>query len=108
MNSIVNIIHDIEKQPGLYLTANSINLLNSFLCGFIMRDPETITDIQLMAQFQQWIELKYDKAGSNSWIKIILFYSHDEFDALDNFFKNFNSFLSEKNISNYNLVHTRG
>ncbi len=108
MNSIVNIIHEIEKQPGLYLTGNSINLLNSFLSGFILRDPLTITDIHLMAQFQQWVEIKYDKMGSHSWVKIILFYSYDEFDALDNFFKNFNSFLAEKNTSSFNSVQTHG
>ena len=107
MDSVVDIIRVIQQQPGLYLTGNSINLLNAFLSGYIIRDPSSICDIQVMAQFQKWIEEKYDKIGSHSWVKIILFYSHDEFDALDNFFKDFNRFMSERNMANSNVLLSR-
>lgn len=108
MDSLVNIIKIVEKQPGIYLTGNSINLLNAFLSGYIIREPETISDIHIMSQFQEWIERKYDKIGSNSWVKIILFYSVDEFEALDNFFKYFNIFLSEIKISDTSKNYRNG
>ena len=51
--------------------------------------------------FQSWIENKFKMRGTHSWAKIILFYSMDEKDALDNFFKLFEEFLTEmKNSAN--------
>lgn len=77
----------------MYLTSYSIISLKSFLDGWYQRDANTIVDNDLMDGFQEWVEKKYNVNTSQSWSHIILFYSQDEYDALDRFFELFDSWL---------------
>lgn len=82
----------------MYIGRNSISCLYAFLAGWFYHNEEIIIDGNLMEEFQKWIADKYNVVSSQSWDRIILFYSQDECDALVEFFKLFNKFLEEKNI----------
>jgi hypothetical protein len=94
-NSIVEHILKIRQRTVMYIGQKSIYCLKAYLDGWCFRDYESITDIGILIKFQEWIEDKYDKKNSHSWCGIILLFSNDEHDALDNFFKDFNEFLIE-------------
>jgi hypothetical protein len=94
MNSVIDLIHLIQKKPAMYLGKRSISCLKSFLDGWFLRNPEAVTDGETMSYFQEWIEKKYKVSTSHSWCDVILFYSLDESDALENFFQYFNEYLT--------------
>ncbi|WP_216670295.1 hypothetical protein [Microcoleus asticus] len=48
---------------------------------------------QEFAEFQDWIEKQFNQPSTQSWARIILFYSEDESQALDTFFEPFEDFL---------------
>ena len=96
MNSIVELIQEIEKRPAMYLTRNYISCLKAYLDGWYQRDIDNVPDIKAMSDFQIFIEKKYKSETSHSWCDIILFYSQDETDALRNFFKEFDDFLTAR------------
>jgi len=95
MNSIVDLIYLIKPRPVFYLKGNSINLLDAYISGWIYRSPQDINDINIMLEFQGWVEKRYSQNISQSWAKIILFHSTDEYEALNNFFYDFDLFLKE-------------
>lgn len=79
----------------MYIGRNSISSLKAFLDGWYLRSPDTISDIEVMGEFQDWVCKKY-KIDTHSWDHILLFYSFDEYNALQEFFKQFELFLSER------------
>lgn len=44
-----------------------------------------ITDKFILDEFQQWIQARYKISSSQSWERVVLFYSTDYFEALGNF-----------------------
>ncbi|WES68093.1 hypothetical protein [Superficieibacter sp. HKU1] len=89
MNDIVKLINMIEKKPALYLSRHTISSLKAFLDGWQMRDPTGVTNMEVFAKFQYYIEDYYEVKG-HSWDKIILLFSQDENDALNTFFARYN------------------
>ena len=89
MNNLIELIGLIEKRPAFYLGRNTISTLRAFLDGWVMREPSTVIDSNVLNDFQQYIEEYYSIRG-HSWDKIILLFSQDEADALDTFFIRFN------------------
>ncbi|MGY5958889.1 hypothetical protein ACUY4R_002619 [Kosakonia sp. BK9b] len=89
MNDIIKLIDMIEKRPALYLSRHTISALKAFLDGWQMREPTGIVNIETLVNFQSYIEEYYEVTG-HSWDKIILLFSQDEHDALNNFFKRYN------------------
>lgn len=82
----------------MYIGSNSISALKAFIDGWYFRDPGSVTDIQLINNFQEWIEAKYKVVSTQSWARILLFYSVDENAALQLFFKEFELFLSKRKL----------
>ena len=97
MTSIINLIKEIEKRPALYISKNYISCLKAFLDGWAYEKSD-IEDFEIMISFQQWVQDKYRVYSSHSLFEIILFYSTDEAEALENFFHLFNDFLENGNI----------
>lgn len=93
--SILELISQIEKRPSMYIGKNSISCLRAFLDGWTFRSSENISDMDKFNKFQSWIEERYNLPQTQSWDRIILFYSVDESDALQNFFRLHKLFLSE-------------
>jgi hypothetical protein len=92
-NSIKDLILEIKNRPAMYLGRNSIMCFKSFIDGWNYRTPETVADTEIMVEFQEWVEDRFNLHNRHSWDRIILFYSQDDSTALDNFFKLFEEFL---------------
>ncbi|MCC3439960.1 hypothetical protein [Microcoleus sp. PH2017_05_CCC_O_A] len=53
----------------------------------------------LVDGFQEWIQERYQITSTHGWDSIILFFSADEKDALDKFFKLLEEFLDLAKIA---------
>jgi hypothetical protein len=95
MDSTKNLISTIRLRPAVYIGKRSISCLKAFITGWYLRSPDEVGDSDVLDKFQEWIQRKHN-IYSHSWNEIILFYSQDECDALDNFFKEFEIFLLEE------------
>ena len=97
MISFYELITKIQKRPALYLGKESISNLQVFLDGYTFARRELKVPIsneeEDFEDFQEWIEKKYNLQDTQSWTKIILFYSVDERDALERFFELFDEFV---------------
>jgi hypothetical protein len=99
----------------MYLGQPSILHLRTFLAGYFfarhhLGEPETAQEKQF-SNFQAWIQEKFKITSSQSWDKIILFFSQDEHKALEQFFELFDEFsridASGAIPANPQTVHTR-
>jgi hypothetical protein len=98
---LYNLLQRIKQRPGMYLGRCSITRLRSLLDGYGMARmelglPRTDQESKFDG-FQEWIQKKYNITSSHGWDSIILFYSADEKDALNNFFELFEKFLNGQN-----------
>ncbi|KOR34205.1 hypothetical protein AM228_25370 [Planktothricoides sp. SR001] len=111
MLDLYDIIRKIEKRPAMYLGQPSITHLQSFLAGYFfarhqLGEVETEQEKQF-ANFDPWIQEKFKITSSQSWDKIILFFSQDERQALDLFFELFNEFARvDDNVEIPGLTHS--
>ena len=94
-SSVRDLIAEIKSRPTMYLGVRSISCLKAFLDGWYLRYPAGVVDAEIMGKFQNWIENEYDAKGSQSWARIILFHSEDEYDALSKFFIDFDRFTKQ-------------
>ena len=97
---LYEMLQSIKQRPGMYLGRCSITRLRSFLDGYMgarqdLGLPLTEQEREFEG-FQEWIQKKFRITSSQSWAKIILFYSADEREALDKFFDLFEKFLSQE------------
>ncbi|MEH2457011.1 hypothetical protein [Nostoc sp.] len=97
------ILGAIKKRPGMYLGRSSITRLDMLLRGYSLARrevgvPPTEPEREF-EWFQSWIEEKYGINSGQSWSKIILFYSVDEYEALQKFFELFEEYLNRNNSS---------
>jgi hypothetical protein len=96
MLDLYDLIRNIQKRPAMYLGQPSIIHLRTFLAGYFfarhqLGQPETKQE-QHFSGFQAWIQQRFNVASSQSWDKVILFFSQDEQKALDQFFELFDEF----------------
>lgn len=90
---IAELINWIKKRPLVFLTNYSIVELRAFLCGFnhckcvmnLTEHPKCVAGDPMLLQFREWVARKYNIEDQHSWMQIILFFSANEFYALDNF-----------------------
>lgn len=95
--NIIQLISMIEKRPGLYIGQNYISCLKAYLDGWgdaVNKDQSKIF-YEFNSDFHDFIISRYKITGSHSWCDILLFYSSDEYNALNTFFREFNDFLKE-------------
>lgn len=95
MDSIVDLIRTVEKRTTMYIGKNDIYCLQAFIEGWILRNTESISDIEVLNQFQVWIVKKYSINTTQSWASIIAFFAMDYKDEIPLFFDNFNAFIKE-------------
>ena len=90
MLDLYDLLRNIEKRPAMYLGQPSISQLRAFLSGYFLAKKQMGTaesaQEKHFSNFQSWIEQKFSIASSQSWDKIILFFSQDEHKALERFF----------------------
>jgi len=93
MKKIEDIISMLKDKPAMYIGRHSIFCLRAYLSGLLWEN-NSISNLKLIDEFQIYIEKKYKVNTSHSWADIILFFSSDENNALDNFFILFEDFLN--------------
>ncbi|MCL1474659.1 hypothetical protein [Argonema antarcticum] len=97
MISFYDLLQKIKQRPSLYLGNRSINHLQVFLDGYTFARRQLgvpLTEEEReFENFQEWIEQRFNQPSTQSWARIILFYSEDERDALDSFFELFEDFI---------------
>lgn len=100
---LYEMLNRIKQRPGMFLGNCSITRLRAFLDGYMGARADLGLPLTQQEQefnsFQEWIQTRFKITSSQGWERIILFYSSDEKNALNNFFDLFESFVNEKNIS---------
>jgi len=100
---LLDLLQRIKQRPGMYLGKCSITRLRAFLDGYGMARAEL--DVPRSQQehdlngFQEWIQERYQITSTHGWDSIILFFSVDEKDALDKFFKLLEEFMNQAKIA---------
>lgn len=96
---LYNLLARIKKRPGMYLGKVSLTRLKMLLMGYSMSRGELGLQLtqeeKQFAQFQQWIQRKYQINSSQGWETIILSEVEDEKLAFDLFFELFEKFNIE-------------
>lgn len=97
------ILSGIKKRPGMFLGSSSITRLDMLLRGYSLARrevgvPPTEPEREFEG-FQSWVQEKYRIDSGQSWSKIILFYSVDEYEALQKFFELFEEYLNKNKSS---------
>jgi len=97
MSSFYEMLTKIKQRPSMYLGRRSLSHLQVFLDGYSLARREMEVPIteeeREFEEFQEWIERRFDQPSTQSWDRIILFYSEDEREALDRFFELFGEFV---------------
>ncbi|KHG41847.1 MULTISPECIES: hypothetical protein [Aphanizomenon] len=93
----------IKQRPGMFLGQCSITRLRAFLDGYMgsrsdLGLPPTQQELEFN-QFQEWVQRRFKISSSHGWDSIILFYSADERDALNNFFELFEQFCNSESAT---------
>jgi hypothetical protein len=105
-----DLLQRMKQRPGMYLGKCSITRLRAFLDGYETDRAELgfahTEQQQQLDGFQEWIQERYQITSTHGWDSIILFFSVDEKDALDKFFKVLEEFLYQAKIveDKHNLV----
>ncbi|AFZ23136.1 hypothetical protein Cylst_0809 [Cylindrospermum stagnale PCC 7417] len=97
---LYEMLERIKQRPGMFLGNCSITRLRAFLDGYMgsredLGLPATQQELEFN-QFQEWIQTRFKITSSHGWDSIILFYSADERDALNNFFELFDKFRNDQ------------
>ena len=100
--SLERLLDEIHKKPDLYIRARSVVYLRIFLDGFFCALVKTDREIaeQLgtdLRKFQEWVVAKYRVTGNHSWDQVVMFYSCNEIDGFDLFYRLYYEFCSQKN-----------
>ena len=94
-------LNRIKQRPGMYLGQAAITRLRMLLMGYGMSRGELGLQLteeeRQFAQFQQWVQQKYNIDSTQGWDTIILSQVEDEKLALDLFFNLFEQFQQQKN-----------
>jgi hypothetical protein len=93
---VTDLVALIRPRPGMYLGKNNIFCLKAFIDGWYFRDESENTKIELLTEFNFWLQEKYSIHDSRNWDELLFLIFKDEKEALDNFFVLFGDFLVEK------------
>ncbi len=85
----------MKSRAPMYIGTGSILCFKSFIDGWYFRDLESDIKMEVLDDFNHWIQARYELNDTRNWDRIILFYSQDENDALTQFFRLFDIFLEE-------------
>ena len=102
MLDLYDLLRKIQQRSSLYLGKRSLSHLHVFLDGYTFARRQLglplTEEEKKFEEFQEWIENRFNQASTQSWSRIILFYSEDEADALNRFFDLFEEFLNGENL----------
>ena len=102
MLDLYGLLEKIKQRSSLYLGKRSLSHLHVFIDGYTFARRQLgipVTEQETkFEEFQEWIEKRFNQADTQSWSRIILFYSEDEADALKRFFDLFEEFLKSEQL----------
>ena len=103
MRRLYELLPKIKERPGMYIGSANLDALHFFLVGYELARNEISVElkdkeIEFYREFQPWLQKRFQVETVNSWAKIIRFYSHDEKEAFNLFFKLLSEFLARDNI----------
>ncbi|MEG4840353.1 hypothetical protein [Microcoleus sp. B9-D4] len=102
MLDLYDLLEKIKQRASLYLGKRSLSHLHVFLDGYTFARRQLgipLTEQETkFEEFQEWIENRFNQADTQSWSRIILFYSEDESEALKRFFDLFEEFLNSEQL----------
>jgi hypothetical protein len=97
MGAILDLLERIRKRPGIFLGRPSVSNLYMFLSGFTYaRKDSDPGDQQFLAGFGQWVHDRYKVTSTQGWAKIIEFYSLNEVEEMELFWKLLDQYLAEQ------------
>ena len=102
MDNLSELLKQIKNKPSVYLGKASISCLQAFLSGYNVAQYQLgvpLKEESALDGFQEWIQERYKITSTDGWDSIILFFSADEKDALDKFFKLLEEFLNQAKIA---------
>lgn len=103
MLDLYGLLEKIKQRSSLYLGKRSLSHLHVFIDGYTFARRQLgipVTEQETkFEEFQEWIENRFNQADTQSWSRIILFYSEDEADALKRFFDLFEEFLKSEQLA---------
>lgn len=98
-DSIVDLVFCIKERPVMYIGDNSLTCLKAFIDGWTFRSYDTITDWDVMADFDTWLRKRYKmQKMEQDYYNIIRFWSTSDDGALRLFFKLFQEFISKREM----------
>jgi hypothetical protein len=110
MLDLYDLLNKIKLRPSLYLGKRSLSHLQVFLDGYTFArrqlDIPVTEQERKFEEFQEWIEHRFNQVDTQSWSRIILFYSEDESDALICFFDLFEEFLNHQELTKVDKSNT--
>lgn len=103
MSGLYELLPKIQERPGMYIGSANLDSLDFFLVGYEFARSELSVEvrekeIEFYREFQPWLQKRFQVETVNSWAKIIRFYSHDEKEAFNFFFKLLSEFLARDKI----------
>jgi hypothetical protein len=97
MGAILDVIQKIRERPGMYLGRPTVNNLYLFLAGYsyARKDTES-SDYEELAGFGDWVHQRFKITSSQSWARIIEFFSASEAEEMALFGKLFDEYLAQQ------------
>ena len=86
----------IKVRPVMFLGESSLELLRVFLSGYILCKMETNDNVDYLYKFQQYVEHKYSREGTEHFTQIIRSITSSDEEAFYKFFDLFDEFFSEQ------------
>ena len=103
IRQLYEFLDSIKQRPAMYLGTPSLTRLDMLLRGYTLARREAglvpTEEEKEFEDFRSWVQEKYGINSGQSWSKIILFYSVDEYEALQKFFELFEEYLNRNKSS---------
>jgi hypothetical protein len=95
LDKFYELMQKIKERPNLYLGKKSLECLHSFVNGYIFclynQSGELCPDF--LTDFQEYVQIIYSITSTQSWDRIISFYSTSDEEAFYKFFDLLDKFL---------------
>jgi len=100
MSTVFDLLHRIQKNPGMYLGYPSVSDLFMLLNGYELARSElgmnlTAEEEYFFGEFQPWLQHKLGVKSVTSWAKLIMLSCHDEKTGFMTFFTLLDEFKQE-------------
>lgn len=87
----------MKNRPGMYLGRKSLSLLGAYITGYLDHQYESDRDFtSAFTSFNDFVHDYYNISTCQDWVKIIIFNSSTDEDAVDRFYMLLDMFLEKQ------------